>query len=101
MHNPGWLAAAIAGTAIAFASFSPAAAAPLPITYGAPYAYLVGGSQLTADPPGANDWSCKPTAEHPYPIVLVHETASTAELDWIDLAPYLKNQGYCVFALSS
>jgi pimeloyl-ACP methyl ester carboxylesterase len=100
MHNPRWLATAIAGTVVALASVSPAAAAPLPITYGAPYAYLVGGSQLTASPPGANDWSCKPTAAHPYPVVLVHQTASTAELNWIDLSPYLKNQGYCVFALT-
>jgi triacylglycerol esterase/lipase EstA (alpha/beta hydrolase family) len=48
--------------------------------------------------PGANDWSCKPGAAHPRPIVLVHGTFATGTLNWIELAPLLAAEGYCVFA---
>ncbi len=53
-----------------------------------------------APPVGANDWSCKPTALHPNPIVLVHGGPETVRLDWGALAPLLANNGYCVYALS-
>ncbi|MGW2014231.1 esterase/lipase family protein [Streptomyces sp. NPDC001927] len=48
--------------------------------------------------PGANDWSCRPSAAHPRPVVLVHGTFVTGTLNWIELAPLLKAKGYCVFA---
>ncbi|WP_186818899.1 esterase/lipase family protein [Nocardia ninae] len=53
-----------------------------------------------AAPVGANDWTCKPTALHPNPIVLVHGGPETVRLDWGALAPLLANNGYCVYALS-
>ncbi|MFF3225155.1 esterase/lipase family protein [Nocardia suismassiliense] len=53
-----------------------------------------------AAPVGANDWTCKPTALHPNPIVLVHGGPETVRLDWGALAPLLANNDYCVYALS-
>lgn len=54
----------------------------------------------TAAPPGANDWSCRPTQAHPYPVILVHGTLANAAFTWQALSPLLANAGYCVFALN-
>jgi len=51
-------------------------------------------------PAGLNDFRCKPTAEHPYPVVLAHGTDSTAYSDWAGLAPHLVAGHYCAFALN-
>ncbi|MFJ5777134.1 esterase/lipase family protein [Streptomyces sp. NPDC093094] len=51
-------------------------------------------------PPGANDWDCEPTAEHPEPVVLVHGTMENMNDLWRGAAPLLANEGYCVFAFS-
>ncbi|MFE5872475.1 esterase/lipase family protein [Streptomyces roseifaciens] len=48
---------------------------------------------------GWNDYSCKPSAAHPRPVVLVHGTLGNSWDNWLVLAPYLKNRGYCVFSL--
>ncbi|NEA67660.1 alpha/beta fold hydrolase [Streptomyces sp. SID12488] len=48
---------------------------------------------------GWNDYSCKPSAAHPRPVVLVHGTFANGVDNWLTLAPYLVNRGYCVFSL--
>jgi len=52
-----------------------------------------------ASPPGANDWSCKPSAAHPEPVVLVHGLLANLT-EWQVMAPLLAHNGYCVFALT-
>ncbi|MGL4306267.1 MAG: esterase/lipase family protein [Mycobacteriaceae bacterium] len=73
---------------------------PLPVEYN-----FFGGfsAELTTpggSPAGSNEWNCVPTKEHPEPIVLVHGTGAGAQTNWGTYAPLLKNEGYCVFALT-
>ncbi|MBT2508270.1 alpha/beta fold hydrolase [Streptomyces sp. ISL-98] len=48
---------------------------------------------------GWNNYSCKPSAAHPRPVVLVHGTLGNSVDNWLGLAPYLVRRGYCVFSL--
>ncbi|MET8858467.1 MULTISPECIES: alpha/beta fold hydrolase [unclassified Streptomyces] len=48
---------------------------------------------------GWNNYSCKPSAAHPRPVVLVHGTFGNSIDNWLALAPYLTSRGYCVFSL--
>ncbi|MER6418870.1 alpha/beta fold hydrolase [Streptomyces sp. NPDC001137] len=47
---------------------------------------------------GWNDYSCKPSAAHSRPVVLVHGTLANSVDNWLALAPYLEGRGYCVFS---
>ncbi|MCC9708555.1 alpha/beta fold hydrolase [Streptomyces sp. MNU76] len=48
---------------------------------------------------GWNDYTCKPSKAHPRPVVLVHGTFANSVDNWLGLAPYLVNRGYCVYSL--
>jgi triacylglycerol esterase/lipase EstA (alpha/beta hydrolase family) len=88
----------LAITAIVFAADAGAASAKLPVIYNGALGYA--HTSPTASPPGANDWSCRPSAAHPRPVVLVHGTFADMSNSWQALSPLLYNHGYCVFALN-
>jgi triacylglycerol esterase/lipase EstA (alpha/beta hydrolase family) len=48
---------------------------------------------------GANT-GCRPSAAHPYPVVLVHATLADEADNWVTLSPLLADNGYCVFAFN-
>jgi triacylglycerol lipase len=70
--------------------------------YPVPYDFLPSAVQggISQTLPGANDWSCAPTRQHPRPVVLVHGTFANRNENWQTYAPLLANAGYCVFALN-
>lgn len=63
-------------------------------------AFALPASADDISPPGANNWSCKPSHAHPYPVVLVHGTFEDMAKNWSILSPQLASAGYCVFALN-
>ena len=85
------LAAAALVTGGALGATGPAAAA-------APSAVAV--PTVDVPPPGANDFSCRPDAAHPQPVVLVNGTFETMEKNWVTMSPFLAGRGYCVFAFN-
>jgi triacylglycerol esterase/lipase EstA (alpha/beta hydrolase family) len=80
---------------------APAAAAAGPAAPDFPTAFLYSQTvDPNADPPGANDWTCKPSTAHPRPVVLVHGTWENRYDNFAKLSPAIKAAGYCVFALN-
>ena len=72
---------------------------PLPV----PYSFLPNaafGGMPGADAPGTNDFTCRPTAAHPRPVILVHGLLGNRSTNWQTYGPLLRNNGYCVFALT-
>jgi triacylglycerol lipase len=99
------LAVAVAVITAVLAGGAPAgAAATAQPRYPVPYTFLtaalLAAPNADADPPGANDWSCRPSAAHPEPVVLVHGLGGNKNTNWQTYAPLLANTGYCVFALT-
>lgn len=82
------------------ASATPASPAPSYPVFYSPAAAIGAIGDPAGPPPGANNWTCKPTATHPEPVVLVHGLGANMADNWATLAPLLADNGYCVFALT-
>jgi pimeloyl-ACP methyl ester carboxylesterase len=89
---------------VAIAAFTAAASganASLYVPYGSE-ALVEGAWNETWNPTalsGGNN-NCKPSAAHPYPVVLVHATLADEGSNWVTLAPLLANNGYCVYGFN-
>ncbi len=66
--------------------------------------FLSGGdaSAAAASAPssGFDDFSCKPSAAHPSPVVLLHGLGGNGPGNFSFLGPYLATQGYCTFTFT-
>jgi len=92
------LAAATLGVTVVPAVARAAQQYPVPYFFSANV--IAGATQQGSPPPGANDWSCKPSAAHPRAVVLVHGLFANMTDNWQTMSPLLANNGYCVFALT-
>jgi triacylglycerol esterase/lipase EstA (alpha/beta hydrolase family) len=93
-----------AGSATILAAVWPAASASAQSSLHVNYDFTAGAVATfiapATPPPGANNFSCKPSAAHPYPVVLVHGTLANMNDNWQAASPILANHGYCVFAFN-
>lgn len=94
------IALVLATVASSSASDVSPGAKPLPVPY--TLAAGIAAEALTpgASPPGANDFTCRPSAAHPRPVILLHGFAANMTESWQTVSPLLRNAGYCVFALT-
>ncbi|MDX6715874.1 MAG: hypothetical protein QOH30_2432 [Baekduia sp.] len=99
MHSKRW-ATAVAVAVVGLGASTATAGATLPVVYNFPTAVAASAVQPGGSPLGANDWSCRPSAAHPRPVVLVNGTFANQINSWNAFSPLLKNDGYCVYTFN-
>lgn len=86
----------------AAAPTSPTPSPPTPTADHVPWRWWDGAAyQLThglADPPALNRDDCRPTAERPHPVILVHGTGLNGGNSWATIGTALTAEGFCVWA---
>jgi triacylglycerol esterase/lipase EstA (alpha/beta hydrolase family) len=97
MRRVPLLAAAAAVIALAGAG---SAEASYPVIYDFNAGLQAQAQHPNSSPPGANDWSCRPSKAHPRPVVLVHGLFANQTDEWQTFSPLLANRGFCVFSLT-
>jgi hypothetical protein len=55
------------------------------------------GHAATAPSSGFDDWTCRPSAAQPQPVVLLHGLGGNGPGNFATLGPYLASAGYCVY----
>lgn len=74
---------------------------PPPASDGIDYSPFAGvryGIERPGSPVPGTAENCRPSPEHPRPVVLLHGTTMNGLNTWATLAPALAAEGYCVFA---
>jgi triacylglycerol esterase/lipase EstA (alpha/beta hydrolase family) len=94
------VALGIAVLLVALSGVASSASADLPVVYSGAAAAVYGAAHVNGAPPGADEWSCRPSTAHPDPVVLVPGTIEGMSYNWYTLSPLLRDSGYCVFALN-
>jgi triacylglycerol esterase/lipase EstA (alpha/beta hydrolase family) len=96
-----WAAVLAASALFAGWAALPAAATPsYPVVYSLLAVAATGSWAPDSPPAGANNWSCRPSATHPRPVVLVHGTFANEDENWATLSPLLADNGYCVYTFN-
>lgn len=101
LRNAVGMSVVAAGASIALAAGTvPAQAATLPLANeGVQFAKSLNPVFFNASPAGSNV-ACKPSAAHPFPVVLVEGTFASQFNSFGAVAPDLANNGYCVFSFN-
>ncbi len=93
-------AAVLAALLVLVLAPTASAASDLPVPWTLLAALPAQAANPGGPPPGANDFSCRPSAAHPSPVVLTHGLGANQTVNWQTFSPLLKNHGYCVFSLT-
>jgi triacylglycerol esterase/lipase EstA (alpha/beta hydrolase family) len=94
------LAAAAAAMTLAAQPGQAHAQSQLPVNWDFAAGALATFNSPDTPPPGADNWSCKPSSTHPYPVVLVNGTFANEDDNWQAASPLLYDNGYCVFTFN-
>src|SRR5437879_4132785 len=94
MIGRAWAVLAVVMTAglASWAGAGPAGAAvddqPMyPVVFSGAAALAYAQAHPDTPPPGTNDWTCRPSAAHPEPVILAHGTIENMTYNWFTLAP--------------